>query len=124
MARAIDDCRRARSPRRCCPILGRPVSLGTVSQVAKQLHAAGAAFHQRPLQDRYRVLVLDGVALGRKTGAGALARPMLVALGLRQEGTKEIIDSAWRPPRAPPSGEHFLGDLIRRSLTGECLEML
>jgi hypothetical protein len=38
-----------------------------------------AAFHQRPLQDHYRVLVLGGVVLKRKTGAGALARPVLVA---------------------------------------------
>ena len=56
------------------PILGQPVSPGTVSQVAKQLDAAVAACHRRPLKDIYRVLVLDGVVLKRKTGAGALAR--------------------------------------------------
>lgn len=71
------------------PILGQPVSPGTVSRVAKQLDAAVAAFHQRPLQDQYRVLVLDGVVLRRKTGAGALARPVLVALGRRPDGRKE-----------------------------------
>jgi putative transposase len=65
------------------PVLGRPVSPATVSAVARQLDAAVAAFHRRPLRDIYRVLVLDGVVLKRKTGAGALARPMLVALGLR-----------------------------------------
>ena len=74
------------------PILGRPVSPATVSAVAKQLDAAVAAFHRRPLKDIYRVLVLDGVVLKRKTGAGALARPVLVALGLRPDGRKEVID--------------------------------
>ena len=73
------------------PILGRPVSPATVSQVAKQLDAAVAAFHRRPLKDIYRVLVLDGVVLKRKTGAGALARPVVVALGLRPDGKKEVI---------------------------------
>jgi transposase-like protein len=67
------------------PVLGRPVSAATVSAVARQLDAAVAAFHRRPLKDQYRVLVLDGVVLKRKTGAGALARPVLVALGLRGE---------------------------------------
>ena len=43
-------------------------------------------------KDQYRVLVLDGVVLRRKTGAGALARPVLVALGLRPDGKKEVID--------------------------------
>jgi hypothetical protein len=55
--------------------------------------AVVAAFHRRPLKDQYRVLVLDGVVLKRKTGAGALARPVLVALGLRPpDGKKEVID--------------------------------
>ena len=36
--------------------------------------------------------MLDGVVLARKTGAGALRRPVLVALGLRHDGKKEVID--------------------------------
>ncbi len=74
------------------PVLGAPVSASTVSRVAKTLDAAVAAFHARPLGDRYRVLMLDGVVLARKTGAGSLRRPVLVALGLRPDARKEIID--------------------------------
>jgi transposase-like protein len=106
------------------PILGRPVSPATVSAVAKQLDAAVAAFHRRPLKDIYRVLVLDGVVLRRKTGAGALARPVLVALGLRPDGKKEIIDFRLASAESAAQWELFLGDLIRRGLTGERLEML
>jgi putative transposase len=73
-------------------ILGRPVSPGTVSQVAKTLDTAVAPFHRRPLANRYKVLMLDGVVLARKTGAGALRRPVLVALGLRPDGKKEVIN--------------------------------
>ena len=32
--------------------------------------------------------MLDGVVLARKTGAGALKRPVLVALGIRADGKK------------------------------------
>jgi transposase-like protein len=106
------------------PILGRPVSPATVSAVARQLDAAVAAFHRRPLKDQYRVLVLDGVVLKRKTGAGALARPVLVALGLRPDGKKEVIDFRLATAESAAQWEQFLGDLIRRGLTGERLEML
>jgi putative transposase len=106
------------------PILGRPISPATVSAVARQLDASVAAFHRRPLKDQYRVLVLDGVVLKRKTGAGALARPVLVALGLRPDGKKEVIDFRLASAESAAQWELFLGDLIRRGLTGECLEML
>jgi putative transposase len=106
------------------PILGRPVSPATVSAVARQLDAAVAAFHRRPLKDSYRVLVLDGVVLKRKTGAGALARPVLVALGLRPDGKKEVIDFRLATAESAAQWEQFLGDLVRRGLTGEHLEML
>jgi transposase-like protein len=60
--------------------------------VARQLDTAVAAFRRRSLKDIYRVLVLGGVLLRRKTGAGALARPVLVALGLRPNSKEEVFD--------------------------------
>ena len=105
-------------------LLGRPVSATTVSQVAKTLDAAVAAFHRRPLQNRYQALMLDGVVLARKTGAGALRRPVLVALGLRPDGKKEIIDFRLAGSESAAEWEQFLTDLYRRGLTGEGLEMI
>ena len=105
-------------------ILGRPVSAGTVSQVAKQLDAAVAAFHARPLKDHYRVLMLDGVVLARKTGAGAIRRPVLVALGLHRDGRKEVIDYRLAASESAAEWERFLTDLYRRGLTGDGLEMI
>jgi putative transposase len=106
------------------PVLGRRVSAGTVSQVAKTLDAAVAAFHGRPLKDQYPVLMLDGVVLARKTGAGAIRRPVLVALGLRPDGKKEIIDYRLAAGESAAQWEQFLSDLHRRGLTGERLEMI
>jgi putative transposase len=105
-------------------LLGRPVSASTVSQVAKTLDAAVAAFHRRPLQDRYQALMLDGVVLSRKTGAGALRRPVLVALGLRHDGKKEIIDFRLAASESAAEWEKFLAALYRRGLTGEGLDMI
>src|SRR5215470_15547280 len=105
-------------------LLGRAVSAATVSQVAKTLDGAVAAFHRRPLQNRYKALMLDGVVLARKTGAGALRRPVLVALGLRADGKKEIIDFRLAGSESAAEWERFLTDLYRRGLTGEGLEMI
>jgi putative transposase len=105
-------------------LLGRAVSASTVSQVAKTLDAAVAAFHRRPLHNRYKALMLDGVVLARKTGAGALRRPVLVALGLRHDGKKEIIDFRLAASESAIEWEHFLADLYRRGLTGEGLDMI
>ena len=106
------------------PILGRPISPTTVSTVAKQLDALVAAFHARPLKQRYRVLMLDGVVLSRKTGASAIKRPVLVALGLRPDGKKEVIDFRLAASESAAEWERFLGDLIRRGLFGDGLEMI
>jgi putative transposase len=106
------------------PILGRPVSPTTVSTVAKQLDAVVAAFHARPLRDQYRVLMLDGVVLARRTGAGAIRRPVLVAFGLRCDGKKEVIDFRLAQSESAAEWERFLADLIRRGLVGNRLEMV
>jgi len=105
-------------------LLGRPVSASTVSAVAKTLDQAVTAFHRRPLKDAYKVLMLDGVVLARKTGAGALRRPVLVALGLRPDGKKEIVDFRLAASESAAEWEHFLTDLYRRGLTGAGLDMI
>jgi transposase-like protein len=95
-----------------------------VSRVAKTLDAAVAAFHRRPLKNGYTALMLDGVVLARKTGAGALKRPVLVALGLRPDGKKEVIDFRLAASESAAEWERFLTDLFRRGLTGEGLDMI
>jgi len=42
--------------------------------------------------------MLDGVVLSRKTGAGAIKRPVLVALGLRPDGKKatKMLRKSWK----------------------------
>jgi putative transposase len=105
-------------------LLGRPVSPTTVSRVAQRLDKAVEAFHARSLKGRHKALMLDGVVLARKTGAGALRRPVLVALGLRCDGKKEIIDFRLAGSESAAEWERFLADLYKRGLTGEGLDMI
>ena len=105
-------------------LLGRPVSAATVSRVARTLDRTVAAFHRRPLANAYKALMLDGVVLARKTGAGALRRPVLVALGIRHDGRKEVIDFQLAGSESAAEWDRFLTGLARRGLTGEGLEMI
>jgi transposase-like protein len=106
------------------PVLGERVSASTVSRVGKQLDEVVEAFHRRPLLNRYRVLVFDGVVMARKTGAGAIRRPVLVALGIRPDGKKEIIDFRLAPGESTIAWESFLNDLYRRGLTGNNVKLI
>ena len=68
--------------------------------------------------------MFDGVVLSRKTGAGALKRPVLVVLGLRPDGKKEIVDYRLAKAESAVEWERFLDDLYARGLTGEGMEMI
>jgi putative transposase len=101
--------------------LGERISATTVSRVAQQLDVAVAAFHRRPLANRYRALLLDGVVLANRSGRGVVRRPVLVAMGLTNEGQKEILDFVIARGESQAAWEAFLNDLHRRGLTGEGL---
>ena len=88
------------------------------------IDAAVMSFHARPLKGRYRALILDGVVLSRKTGAGALKRPVLVALGLREDGKKEIIDFQLAGSESTAQWERFLHTLYKRGLDETCFEII
>jgi transposase-like protein len=65
----------------------------------------------------------DGVVV-LKTGTGALRRWVLVALRLRLDGKREIIDFRLVAGESATEWEKFLADLYRRGLAGEGLDMI
>jgi transposase-like protein len=86
------------------PVLGRPVSASAVSQVAKSLDGVVAAFHRRPLANRYKVLMLDGVVLSRKTGAGAVKARFWWLWACCPTAARRSSTSASPSRRAPSNG--------------------
>jgi len=85
-------------------LLGRKVSATTVSQVAKTLDAAVAAFHRRPLSNRYQALMLDGVVLARKTGAGRSGARSWWPWDCGLTAARRSSTSAWPARKVPPNG--------------------
>lgn len=106
------------------PVLGERVSASTVSRIGKQLDQVVKAFHRRPLKDQYRILVFDGVVLSRKSGAGAIRKPVLVALGIRPDQKKEIIDFRLAPGESTGAWEAFFHDLYKRGLKADKTELI
>lgn len=98
-------------------LLGERVSPQTVSRTAKTLDDAVRAFHRRRIITSFRALILDGIVIKRKTGAGTLKRSVLVALGIRYDGRKEVIDFHLARSESGPEWRTFLTDLINRGLT-------
>jgi len=106
------------------PMLGERVSASTVSRVAQALNQAVQAFHRRPLRQGYRALIFDGVYLSSKTGAGAERCPVLVVLGLRPDGKKELIDFFQGRSEGEGPWTQFLTALLERGLSIEGLEIV
>jgi transposase-like protein len=105
-------------------VLGDTVSAATVSTVTKTLDRAVETFHRRPLADRYRYLMLDGVSLRVKTPDGMRRRLVLVAYGVTTTGQRELLD--YRLVRQEGQGpwEAFLTTLACRGLTGSQLRLI
>jgi transposase-like protein len=98
-------------------LLGERISPQTVSRVAGTLDDAVRAFHRRRLGN-FKALVLDGIVIARKTGAGTVKRPVLVALGIRHDGKKEVIDFRLAQSESGAEWRTFLTNLAYRGLAG------
>ena len=98
-------------------LLGERISPQTVSRTVRTLDHAVTAFHRRRLGS-FKALILDGIVITRKTGAGTIRRPVLVALGIRHDGKKEVIDFRLAQSESGPEWRAFLTDLMNRGLAG------
>jgi putative transposase len=104
--------------------LGATLSAQTVSRIVTQLDAAVAAFHRRPLCDRYRYLLLDGVVLKHRGALAVRKRVLLCAYGMTASGGREFIDFLLAPSESAAAWEACLTDLARRGLQGEGLALI
>jgi putative transposase len=105
-------------------LLGTSVSPTTVSTITKTLDAAVAAFHTRPLADRFHYLLLDAVRLRVKTPDGQKRRLALVAYGLTPQGERELIDYRLVRHESRGTWEAFLTTLACRGLLGVALRLI
>jgi transposase-like protein len=79
-----------------------------VSTVAKQVDAVVAAFHAGRSRISIRVLMLDGVLLARKPGAGTHPRPVLVASAGGTTVKRSSLSFRLAQSESAAEWEHFL----------------
>ena len=102
-------------------LTGETVSAQTVSNLTRDLDHAVKEFHQAPLKDEWAYLFLDGVNLKVRRPAGRQSVQMLVAYGVRPDGTRQLLGFLRTKGESQAHWESLLNDLYRRGLKGDKL---
>ena len=105
-------------------ITGETVSPQTVSNLTRDLDEAVRQFHQARLNDDYAYLFLDGVSLRMRRPAGRKRAHMLVAYGVRRDGTRHLLAFLRSQGESQADWEGLLEDLYRRGLEGRQLGLI
>jgi hypothetical protein len=105
-------------------LTGEVVSAQTVSKLTRDLDQAVRQFHQARLSDDYAYLFLDGVSLRVRRPAGRKRVHMLVAYGVRRDGTRHLLAFMRSQGESQADWEGLLGDLYRRGLEGKHLGLI
>src|SRR5271169_2325232 len=105
-------------------LTGETVSAQTVSRLTRDLDKAVADFHRAPLKDEWAYLFLDGVSLKVRRPSRRQRVQMLVAYGVRQDGTRQLLGFLRTHGESQADWEALLGDLYRRGLKGDKLLLI
>jgi transposase-like protein len=102
-------------------VTGEAVSAQTVSKLCRSLDHLVRAFHQARLKEEWAYLFLDGVSLRVRRPSGRKRVQMLVAYGVRANGTRQLLAFLRSAGESQAAWEGFLQDLYRRGLVGKNL---
>src|SRR5207249_10667006 len=102
-------------------LTGEVVSAQTVSKLTRDLDEAVRQFHQAQLKDEWAYLFLDGVSLRVRRPAGRKRVQMLVAYGVRRDGSRQLLSFLRSQGESQAAWEGLLQDLYRRGLEGQNL---
>jgi transposase-like protein len=105
-------------------LCGATLSATSVSRLTGMLEASAQAFHQRPIADGYRYLLMDGVYLRIREAGGVKRRVALCVYGVTGAGVREMIDFRITRAESEPAWESLLRSLYERGLRGQPLEMI
>lgn len=97
---------------------GTRVSPGTVSRLNKKIYETIEGWRNRPIEGRHPYVYLDGVALKRSWGGEVKNVSVLVAIGVNEEGYREIIGVAEGAKEDKSGWSAFLRHLKERGLRG------
>lgn len=103
---------------------GCHISASVVSRLTQKWNQEALRWHERELSDEYVYLMLDGVWIKNRCFGRKKRRLVLVAYGVRGNGTREIIDYALDYSESEENWQQFLTRLVARGLKGESLKLI
>jgi putative transposase len=105
-------------------ITGEVVSAQTVSRITQSLDRMVKVFHQQRLADEWRYLFLEGVRLRVPRPSGRKRVQLLVAYGVRADGSRQLLAFLRSQGESQAAWEGLLQDLYRRGLEGRPLKLI
>ncbi len=96
-------------------LLGVAPSASTISRLNQSLTQQFEAWRQRPLQEHWRILYLDGVHFSIRHGDKADSTLILTALGVDLAGNKEVLAR----PHLRRGGQRGMGVEARKMCASE-----
>ena len=97
---------------------GTKVSSGTVSKLNQKIYRTIEEWRQRPIEGEHSYVYLDGISLKRSWGGEVRNVSVLVAIGVSNEGYREILGVAEGAKEDKESWSSFLRYLKERGLKG------
>jgi transposase-like protein len=105
-------------------LTGEAVSAQTVSKLTRSLDEAVQQFHQGGLKDEWAYLFLDGVSLRMRQVSGRKRVHMLVAYGVKADGSRQLLAFLRSQGESEQAWEGLLRDLHQRGLEGRRLALI
>ena len=97
---------------------GTRVSPSTVSELNQKIYAQIEAWRNRPIEGQHAYVYLDGIWLKRSWGGEVKNVAVLVAIGVREDGYREILGVVEGVKEDTASWRNFLRHLKERGLKG------
>src|ERR1700693_5872139 len=97
---------------------GTRVSPSTVSELNQKIYAQIEAWRNRPIEGQHAYVFLDGLWLKRSWGGEVKNVAVLVAIGVREDGYREILGVVEGVKEDTESWRNFLRHLKQRGMQG------
>jgi len=98
-------------------LIGRALSHNEVSKAARELTEAVEAWRERDLsQEKIKYIVVDGVNFSMRVDGSIEKVPVLVAIGIREDGRRTVLGLQAGDKESASSWREFFKDLKRRGL--------
>lgn len=99
-------------------LCGFEISSTQVSRCAKQLDEELQKFRERPLTEKYAYVYFDAIYEKVRHDHSVISMATLIAIGVCENGTREVLGISSRLSEAEPHWRAFFEDLQKRGLSG------